>query len=286
MTMLVASSEDAEKSKMTSKTQHSAPDNYTTLRYEKDRAVATITLDRPDKRNAISSAMIAELLASLNAAEGDPAVRAVILTGAGRAFCSGMDLETLQTIAGQTAEENLADSREMARMFHRLYSFPKPLITAVNGTAVAGGCGIATFSDITLAVPEAKFGYTEVRIGFIPALVSVLVRRQMGEKRARELLLTGAIIDAAEAFRLGMVTEIVPADNLLQRANEVAAKFLEASPTSLRRTKRLLLQYNDKEVTQEIELAIQENAAIRATEDFREGLASFLEKRQPKWTGH
>ena len=271
---------------MKSKAQPGDAASYTTLRYEKDGAIATITLNRPDKRNAISSTMIEELLAVLNAAEADAAVRVIILTGAGRAFCSGMDLETLQTIAGQTAEQNLADSREMARMFHRLYSFPKPLITAVNGAAVAGGCGIATFSDITLAVPEAKFGYTEVRIGFIPALVSVLVRRQMGEKRARELLLTGQIIDAAEAFRLGMVTEIVPAENLLQRAREVAAKFLEASPTSLRRTKRLLLLYNEKEVTQEIELATQENAAIRATEDFREGLASFLEKRQPKWTGH
>jgi methylglutaconyl-CoA hydratase len=271
---------------MTSKDHTSTPDNYTTLRYEKDGAIATITLDRPDKRNAISGTMIEELLAALNAAENDSAVRVIILTGAGKAFCSGMDLDTLQAIAGQTAEQHLADSRKMARMFHRLYSFPKPLITAVNGAAVAGGCGIATFSDITLAVPGAKFGYTEVRIGFIPALVSVLVRRQVGEKRARELLLTGQVIDAAEAFRLGMVTEIVAAENLLQRAHEVAAKFLEASPTSLRRTKRLLLLYNEKEVTQEIELATQENAAIRGTKDFREGLASFLEKRQPKWTGH
>jgi methylglutaconyl-CoA hydratase len=271
---------------MKSKAQASDTASYSALKYEQDGAIATITLNRPDKRNAISSTMIEELLSALNAADGDGAVRVVIITGAGRAFCSGMDLETLQEIAGQTAEQNLADSRQTARMFHRLYAFPKPLITAVNGAAVAGGCGIATFSDITLAVPEAKFGYTEVRIGFIPALVSVLVRRQIGEKRARELLLTGQIIDAAEALRLGMVTEIVSADRLLQRAQEVAAKFLEASPTSLRRTKRLLLQYNEKEVTQEIEMATQENAAIRATEDFREGLASFLEKREPKWTGH
>src|SRR5580693_3483648 len=265
MTMLVASSENRMKNKI-------QPDaaTYTTLLYEKDGAIATITLNRPDKRNAISSMMIEEVLGVLNAAEADSAVRVVILTGAGRAFCSGMDLETLQTIAGQTGEQNLADSRQMARMFHRLYAFPKPLITAVNGAAVAGGCGIATFSDITLAVPEAKFGYTEVRIGFIPALVSVLVRRQLGEKHARELLLTGMIVDAAEA--------------LLKRAHEAAAKFLQASPTSLRRTKRLLLQYNEKEVAQEIEMATQENAAIRGTEDFREGLASFLEKRHPKWT--
>jgi methylglutaconyl-CoA hydratase len=271
---------------MTSKTPTPAEASYDTLKYEKDGAIATITLNRPEKRNAISRAMIDELLGSLNLADNDGAVHVVILTGAGKCFCSGMDLETLQLIAQQTPEQNLADSRQMARMFHRLYCFPKPLITAVNGAAIAGGCGIATFSDITLAVPEAKFGYTEVRIGFIPALVSVLVRRQMGEKRARELLLTGQIIDAAEAFRLGMVTEIVPTEKLLQRAHEMAAKFLEASPTSLRRTKRLLLQYNEKEVTEEIELATQENAAIRATDDFREGLASFLEKRQPKWTGH
>jgi methylglutaconyl-CoA hydratase len=283
---IVRDAEGAEKIVMKSKPQADDAAGYTTLKYEKDGAIATITLNRPDKRNAISSAMIDELMGALNAAEGDPAVRVVILTGAGRCFCSGMDLETLQTIAQQTPEQNLADSRQIARMFHRLYCFPKPLITAVNGAAIAGGCGIATFSDITLAVPEAKFGYTEVRIGFIPALVSVLLRRQIGEKHARELLLTGAIIDAAEAFRLGMVTQIVPAEDLLKRAHEVAAKFLEASPTSLRRTKRLLLQYNEREVAQEIELATEENAAIRATDDFREGLASFLEKRHPKWTGH
>jgi methylglutaconyl-CoA hydratase len=282
MTMLVASS---EKNQMMSKPEASDPGPYSTLKYEKDGAISTVTLNRPDKRNAISSAMIDELLAALNVADNDGAVRVLILTGAGKAFCSGMDLETLQSIANQTGAQNLADSRQMARMFHRIYSFPKPLITAVNGAAIAGGCGIATFSDITLAVPEAKFGYTEVRIGFIPALVSVLLRRQIGEKHARELLLTGTIIDAAEAFRLGMVTEIVAAADLLKRAHEVATKFLEASPTSLRRTKRLLLQYDDKEVTQEIEMATQENAAIRATEDFREGLASFLEKRHPKWIG-
>ena len=270
---------------MTSKTPTSAAASYNTLKYEKDGALATITFNLPDRRNAISSAMIDELLGALNAADSDGAVRVLILTGAGRAFCSGMDLETLQTIAQQSPEQNLADSRQMARMFHRLYCFPKPLIAAVNGAAIAGGCGIATFADITLAVPEAKFGYTEVRIGFIPALVSVLLRRQIGEKHARELLLTGAIIVAAEAFRLGMVTEIVPAEDLLKRAHEVAAKFLESSPTSLRRTKRLLLEYDEKEIAQEIEMATKENADIRATEDFREGLASFLEKRHPKWTG-
>ena len=132
-----------------SKTPSFAAVTYETLKCENNGAIATITLNRPEKRNAISGTMIEELLAALNAAEADAAVRVVILTGAGKAFCSGMDLETLQAIAGQSADEQLADSRQMARMFHRLYSFPKPLITAVNGAAVAGGCGIATFSDIT-----------------------------------------------------------------------------------------------------------------------------------------
>jgi methylglutaconyl-CoA hydratase len=258
---------------------------YSTLKFERDGEVATLTLNRPDKRNAISTPMIEDLVAALGAAEADKAIRVVILTGAGKAFCSGMDLETLQTLAKQTPAQNLADSRRMAKMFQLVYSFPKPLITAVNGAAIAGGCGLATLSDFTLAVPSAKFGYTEVRIGFIPALVSVMLRRQIGEKHARDLLLSGRIIEAAEAFRLGLVTEITPPDDLMKRARQVANMLLEASPTSLALTKRLLLRYDEDRLRAETELATQENALIRSTEDFREGLASFLEKRPPKWTG-
>ncbi|MGA7915475.1 MAG: enoyl-CoA hydratase-related protein [Candidatus Acidiferrales bacterium] len=269
---------------MKSKAQTSRQMDFATLKYQAEGAAVTITFNRPEKRNAISSEMVKELLEALNAAELDASAQVLILTGAGKAFCSGMDLETLQAISTQTPAENLGDSRELARLFHRIYSFPKPVITAVNGAAIAGGCGIATFSDITLAVAEAKFGYTEVRIGFIPALVSVLLRRQIGEKHAREILLTGRIFDAAEGYRLGLVTEIVACADLLKRAREYVDVFVAASPTSLRRTKRLLLHYDEKEIAQEIELATQENAAIRGTEDFREGLASFLEKRTPKWT--
>jgi methylglutaconyl-CoA hydratase len=258
---------------------------YSTLKFEREGRVATITLNRPEKRNAISTPMIEDLFAALNAAEADSSIRVVILTGAGKAFCSGMDLETLQGIAKQTHEQNLADSRRMARMFQLVYGFPKPLITAVNGAAIAGGCGLATLSDFTVAAPEAKFGYTEVRVGFIPALVSVMLRRQVGEKHARDLLLTGRIIDAADAFRLGLVNEIVPLEDLMKRAGEVATMFLESSPVSVAMTKRLLLSH-DNRMHDEMELATQENARIRGTEDFREGLASFLEKRRPKWCGH
>jgi methylglutaconyl-CoA hydratase len=168
-------------------------------------------------------------------------------------------------------------------MFHRIYAFPKPLIAAVNGPAIAGGCGIATLCDFTLAAPEAKFGYTEVRIGFVPALVSVFLLRQVGEKRARDLLLTGRIIDAAEALSIGLITEVVPDGQLLDRARQLAAQLIENSPTSLACTKRLLNEFNRTIIDQQLDLALEENAGIRSTPDFREGLAAFLERRRPVW---
>lgn len=254
----------------------------TTLTVSFAAAVATITLSRPEKRNAISPQMIEELLAVLTEIETGPA-RVVIITGAGKAFCAGMDLEALAALAGFSHEQNLEDSRRMARLFRRLYFFPKPLIAAVNGAAIAGGAGIATMCDFTLAVPEANFGYSEVKIGFIPALVSVFLRRQIGEKRARDLLLTGRIFDAVEAHTLGLVNEVVPADKLMARAKELADSLIAASPTSLIRTKLLLRRCAEVEIDREIELAVQENAAIRSTADFKEGLSAFLEKRPPKW---
>src|SRR6201984_1197280 len=204
---------------------------YSTLLLDISGAVATITLNRPDKRNAISATMMAELQTALDDIEKSHA-RVAILTGAGTAFCSGMDLEMLAQIAQQSPAENQEDSRRMAKMFRRIWSFPRPLIAAVNGAALAGGCGIATLCDFTLAVPEARFGYTEVKIGFLPALVSVFLIRQIGDKRARDLLLTGRIISAQEAKEFGMVTEVVPAERLQERAFELANDLIAASPNS------------------------------------------------------
>ena len=273
-----------------------------TLKLEQEGDVATITLNRPEKRNALSSEMIEELLAALDELEASGA-RVGIVTGAGKVFCAGMDLDALQALATQAQEHrvlkggvlkgglprpsdvNLADSRRMARLFRRIYEFPKPLIGAVNGPAIAGGCGIATLCDFTVAAPEARFGYTEVRIGFVPALVSVFLIRQIGEKRARELLLSGRILDAEQARELGLVSEVAPLGRLLERARELATELLAASPTSLSYTKRLLRELSKEQLDRELELALQENARIRSTADFREGLAAFLEKRQPVWRG-
>lgn len=257
---------------------------YTTINIESDGTLALLTLNRPEKRNAISAAMIAELLSALDAIEAGTD-RVAILTGAGKAFCAGMDLDALKSLASHSSEENLADARRTAKLFRRLWSFPKPLIAVVNGAALAGGCGIAMLCDFTLAAPEAKFGYTEVRVGFIPALVSIFLERQVGEKVARDLLLTGRVIDAAEARTMGLVTKLVPADELLPSARELAKTLVANSPGSLQATKRLLVRASEAEIDERIELAIAESAAVRSTPDFREGLAAFLEKREPRWAG-
>lgn len=257
--------------------------SYTTIIVESDGALALVTLNRPEKRNAISATMIAEMLAALKNVESG-SERVAIITGAGKAFCAGMDLDALKSLATQSPEENLADARRTAGFFRRLWSFPKPLIAAVNGAALAGGCGIATLCDFTLAVPEATFGYTEVRVGFIPALVSMFLERQAGEKLARDLFLTGRILDAAEAKAMGLLTRVVSADQLLFAARELAASLIANSPESVLATKRLLVRASEEEVDRRIELAVAESVAIRATSDFREGLAAFLEKREPRWS--
>jgi len=256
---------------------------YSTLLLECRDAVATITLNRPEKRNAVTATMMADLQTALDAIEKNHAVRVVILTGAGKSFCAGMDLEMLAAIAKQSPTENQEDSRRIAKLLRRIWSFPRPMIAAVNGAAYAGGCGIATLCDFTLAAPEAKFGYTEVKIGFLPGIVSVFLMRQIGEKRCRDLLLTGRILDAQEAKEFGLVTEVVPADHLLDRAHELAADLIAASPSSLTRAKHLLTSYAAPGLDRDLERAIVENARIRCTPDFKEGIASFLEKRKPVW---
>ena len=258
--------------------------NYKTIQLAYDSGVATITLNRPDKRNAISFELIDDLLRALQEVETSDAI-VLIVTGAGKAFSSGMDLDNLKTLIGKSPEQNLKDSETMVRLFRALYEFSKVTIAAVNGAAIAGGTGLALLCDFTLAVPEAKFGYTEVRIGFVPAIVSTFLLRQVGEKQARDLLLTGRIIGAEEAARMGLVNEIVPPEKLMTRARELAGLLMENSPASLRATKQLLSDHARAELDLQIEAAERENAAIRTTADFREGVVSFLEKRKPVWSG-
>jgi methylglutaconyl-CoA hydratase len=258
--------------------------DFKTIQLEYGGGIATITLSRPEKRNAISFDLIDDLLRALDEVEKSEAI-VLILTGAGKAFCSGLDLENLKSLLGRSPEQNLQDSRTMVRLFRSLYEFPKVTIAAVNGPAIAGGTGLALLCDFTLAVPEAKFGYTEVRIGFVPAIVSTFLLRQVGEKQARDILLTGRLFGAEEAVRMGLVKEMVAPENLMARAHELAVLLMENSPASLRATKQLLTDHARVELDIQLEAAVRENAAIRTTADFREGISSFLDKRKPVWTG-
>ncbi len=255
-----------------------------TILYTEDSGIALITLNRPDKRNAMSFELVADLMAALDRAEQSDA-QVVVITGAGKAFCAGLDLESLKQLLGKSHQENVKDSTTMARLFRRIYDFPKPTIAAVNGHAIAGGTGIATMCDFTLSVAEAKFGYTEVRIGFVPAIVSSILVWQVGHKIARDLLMTGRLFDAAEAHRYGLVNEIAAPEKLMERARELAQVLMENSPSSVRLTKKLINGFLKEQLDAQIAQAIEDNARIRTTADFREGISSFLEKRKPQWSG-
>ena len=252
------------------------------LTAESSNGVMTITLNRPDKRNALSPELIAELTAALREAETS-SCGVVILTGAGTAFCAGLDLEHLETMTAHTAEENRRDSENLARVLRALHDFPKPVIAAVNGPAIAGGMALATIPDFTLAVPQAKFGYTEVRVGFVPAIVASFLLRQVGEKHTRDLLLTGRVMQAQEALQLGLVTQIVAAEELMRTANALAQSLLLNSPQAMQSVKRLLARHARRRLDEEIEDAIEANAQQRATEDFREGVQAFLHRRRADW---
>jgi len=256
---------------------------YNTLTLAREEKTALITLNRPDKRNAISFQLVDELMSALEEVEHSPA-QVLIITGSGKAFCAGMDLEELKSLLGKSHEENVKDSMRMAQVFRRIYEFPLPTIAAVNGAAIAGGTGIATMCDFTLAVPDAKFGYTEVRIGFVPAIVSSILVWQVGHKIARDLLMTGRLFDAAEAHRYGLVNEVVEPERLMTRARELSAQLLENSPSSVRLTKKLINGFLRASLDEQIAQAVEDNAKIRTSSDFREGVSSFLEKRKPKWS--
>jgi methylglutaconyl-CoA hydratase len=256
---------------------------YKTLKLTYEARIATLTLSRAEKRNAISHALIEEFLAALGEVEHS-AAQVLIVAAEGTAFCSGMDMEELQALAAQTAEENYRHSQRVATLFRSLYEFPKTTIAAVQGAAIAGVAGVATLCDFTLASTAASFGYPEVRIGFVPAIVSAFLIRQVGEKHARDLLLTGRILGAAEADRMGLVNEVVEAAELAGRARQLAEALLENSPASLRATKALLRSYGGEALSRDLQSGMEANAAMRQTTDFKEGVRSFLERRKARWS--
>jgi methylglutaconyl-CoA hydratase len=252
--------------------------SYTTITVADHASIRTITLHRPERRNAMTPEMQEELIVAMDECAASRC-RVMVLAGAGEAFCSGLDLSALKD---RTAAGNRADAKRIVRLFQTLYELPMPTIAAVHGAALAGGAGLAMLCDFTLATPAAKLGFTEARIGFVPALVSAFLALQIGDKRSRDLLLTARLFDADEAFRLGLVNEVVRGD-LAQRVQALAESLLANSPQSLSATKRLLAAQNKPWLDAALEIGIEANAQARETADFHEGVAAFLEKRKPHW---
>ena len=257
--------------------------NYETIVVADQDRVRAITLHRPERRNAMTPEMQMELIAAMGEAVAS-GCRVLVLAGAGPAFCSGIDLSALQAMHGKTASEHRVDAERIAKLFRTLYELPIPTIAAVHGAALAGGTGLAMLCDFIVATPEAKFGFTEARIGFVPALVSAFLVLQIGDKRSRDLLLTGRLFDAEEACRLGLVNEVAPPEELAQRVKALAEILIANSPMSLEATKRLMAAQNKAWLNAAINAALEANAQAREHADFREGIAAFLEKRKPVWT--
>jgi len=261
--------------------------NYTSIQISSAGPVQTITLNRPERRNAMTAEMQTELISAFEeASSGD--CRVLVLAGAGQAFCSGLDLSALQAMqqsssSADRAEVEHADSQRLARLFRTLWEIPIPTIAAVCGPAIAGGAGLAAVCDFAFAAPDATFGFTEVRIGFLPAIVSAFLEIEIGARHSSDLLLTGRIIDATEALRIGLINDVVPADELSKRARALASTLLRNSPQSLRDTKRLLRAMHKPWLDAALEAAVEAGARARRSPDFAEGIAAFLDKRKPVW---
>lgn len=254
------------------------------VEYEVADRIGTITLNRPEKRNALSPELIQTLYEMFLRAEQDDRCKVIILRAEGEAFCSGADLGYLQQLQQFTVDENLDDSRRLRDLLLLMYRLKKVIIAEVQGSAIAGGCGLMTVCDFAYTVPDAKFGYTEVRIGFVPALVSVFLIRKIGEARARQLLLTGKLVAAAEAHHMGLITEVVAPEKLSTSVRQLAASLIKnASAASLQLTRKLIDEVQNYPLEEALERAAKENAIARGTDDCKKGVASFLNKQPLSW---
>lgn len=248
------------------------------LLYSIDRNIARITLNRPDKRNALDDEMIGELRSALHASSDDASVHVVLLTGAGKDFCSGADLAGLKRIADAGVMENIADARRLADLFLEMRRHPRPIVAAVRGRALAGGCGIASAADIVIASESAQFGYPETKIGFVPAMVMAILRRSVSEKRAFELLVSGELVPARTALEIGMINRVFDEGVFENEVESYVAQLATRSVSALALTKSLLYQTDASSFEAALNAGVQVNALARMTEDCRRGIDQFLKK--------
>lgn len=246
--------------------------------------VGYIILNRPDKRNALNAEFVEELKTAIKDAEQNEAIKVIVLKANGSAFCAGADLGYLKSLQSNSYEENLADSRNLMELFQLIYTLKKVVIAQVEGHAIAGGCGLATVCDFVYSVPDVKFGYTEVKIGFIPAIVSLFLLRKIGETRGKELLLSGDLIDSLEAEKYGLINKIVASIEIDEKVFIFAKRLCEQnSEQSMSLTKHLIANVQHISISEGLELAATENAKARETNDCKSGIAAFLNKENLTW---
>ena len=252
--------------------------------YTVEQRIAYITINRPDKRNALNPELVAAMTEALiNASENDE-VKIIVLKAKGATFSAGADLAYLQQLQQNTYEENLADSENLKRLYTTIYYLPKIVIAQVEGHAIAGGCGLATVCDVIFSTPEAKFGYTEVKLGFVPAIVSCFLLRKTSETIAKKILLTGELFSAQEALDYGLISYVTKQEEISHKVKEFALNLCnETSANSLMITKQLIGQTNNLLLEKSLSFAVQINARVRDSEDFKKGLAAFLNKEKINW---
>jgi len=249
-----------------------------------DDQVQTIRLNRPDKRNALSAGLVSALKSALDEAEERDHLRVIVLTGAGSAFSAGADLSSLRAMRDAGPMENQHDSRHLAELFRRIYQHPMPVIAKIKGHAIGGGCGLAIVCDFAHAAEGTKLGFTEVRIGFVPAIVMVFLRRKLGETQTRDLLLRGRLVDATTAAEMGLVARAVPEGELDAAVDDLARELArETSGSAVALTKQMLARVPGMGLDEALDYAVQMNAFARGTDDCRAGIDTFLNDEDPPW---
>lgn len=260
----------------------SADQNNDSVLYSIDGAVARITLNRPEKRNALNDALITGIKESLRKASGDEQVRVIVISGAGKDFCSGADLSALQKIAGASVSENSEDARSLLELFLLIRQIQVPVVAAVTGRALAGGCGLASACDLVLASFSARFGYPEVKIGFVPAMVMAILKRNVSEKRAFELITRGEEISAQQAKEFGLINQVFSDETFADDVNAYVRRFESLSKQAISLTKTLLYQIDGLAFNEALETGADVNVIARMTDDCQQGIAKFLNRQDGK----
>lgn len=247
------------------------------IKYELKNSTGIIILNRPEKRNALNPDLVNQLKSQLTECEKDNSVKSVVIAGEGNSFCAGADLEYLKSLSDYSSVDNFNDSRSLAELFLKIYEFPKPIIAAVNGAAIAGGCGLASACDFIIAHPEkSKFGYSEVKIGFIPAVVSIFLIKRIGEGMSKQLMLEGEIISGKRAYEIGLVNYL--SENVLDYAFQLSEKINKSSLESIKMTKEMIHNISNLSATDAVNYCINLNTISRSSSDFKKGIDSFLKK--------